>query len=59
MPLPTYDVDRMSIEDVSWRIKTILKAAGVEAFITDAKISAIFPDGKRAFFTNLELDTRA
>lgn len=44
--------------EASARIKGILKAAGVEAFITDARMSAVFPDGSVAFFQQLELDTR-
>jgi hypothetical protein len=52
------DVASLTDTDVAWRIKTILKAYGVEALITGAHISAVFPDGAKALFRNLEIDTR-
>lgn len=45
--------------EVAERLKGILKAAGVEMLITDARVSAIFPDGAVAYFQPLHLDTKA
>lgn len=44
--------------EVSERIAAVFKAVGIEALITGAHITAIFPDGERALFKNLEVDTR-
>jgi hypothetical protein len=55
---PKPEPQRLTEEEVVWRIKGVLKAAGIEAFITDARISAVFPDGAEAFYQQLELDTR-
>jgi hypothetical protein len=44
--------------EVAERLKGILKAAGVEMLITDARVSAFFPDGSVAEFQKLHLDTR-
>jgi hypothetical protein len=40
------------------RIKGILKAAGVEMLITDARVSAVFPDGSAAYYQPVHLDTK-
>lgn len=48
---------QLTAEETVWRIKQVLKAAGIEAFITEARISAYFPDGAVAVFKQLELDT--
>jgi hypothetical protein len=45
-------------EEVAERLKGILKAAGVEMLITDARVSAWFPDGSTACYQPLHLDTR-
>lgn len=53
-------LDRASLTEteVSERIAAVFKAVGIEALITGAHITAIFPDGERALFKNLEVDTR-
>jgi hypothetical protein len=45
-------------EEVAERLKGILKAVGVEMLITDARVSAIFPDGSVAYYQELYLDTK-
>lgn len=46
-------------EEVAERLKGILKAAGVAMLITDARVSAVFPDGAVAYYQPLYLDTLA
>lgn len=48
----------LSTYDVSYRIAAVLKVAGIEALITHAKVSAHFPDGAKALYVDLEIDTR-
>jgi hypothetical protein len=43
--------------EVSERLKGILKAAGVKMLITEARVSAIFPDGSAARYQELHMDT--
>jgi hypothetical protein len=43
--------------EVSERLKGILKAAGVHMLITDARVSAFFPDGSVARYQELHMDT--
>jgi hypothetical protein len=43
--------------EVAERLKGILKAAGVKMLITDARVSAIFPDGSVARYQELYMDT--
>jgi urease gamma subunit len=45
-------------DEVAERLKGILKATGVEMLITDARVSAIFPDGSVAYYQPLHLDTK-
>lgn len=51
---------RIDGEEVASRLKGILKAHGVEMFITglEARVSAEFPDGSVAYYQPLHLDTR-
>jgi hypothetical protein len=44
-------------EEVAERLKGILKAAGVHMLITDARVSAFFPDGSVARYQELHMDT--
>jgi hypothetical protein len=44
-------------EEVAERLKGILKAAGVKMLITDARVSAYFPDGSVAYFQEVHMDT--
>jgi hypothetical protein len=44
-------------DEVAERLKGILKAAGVKMLITDARVSAYFPDGSLARYQELEMDT--
>jgi hypothetical protein len=43
--------------EVAERLKGILKAAGVHMLITDARVSAFFPDGSVARYQELHMDT--
>jgi hypothetical protein len=44
-------------DEVAERLKGILKATGVKMLITDARVSAIFPDGSVARYQELYMDT--
>jgi hypothetical protein len=44
-------------DEVAERLKGILKATGVKMLITDARVSAIFPDGSVARYQELHMDT--
>ncbi|WP_316235042.1 MULTISPECIES: hypothetical protein [unclassified Bradyrhizobium] len=46
----------LTAEEASERIASVLKAAGIEAYIT-GHISATFPDGEKALYKALEVDT--
>jgi hypothetical protein len=46
-------------EEVAERLTGILRAAGVDMLITDARVSAFFPDGTVANYQPLHLDTTA
>ena len=43
--------------EVSERLTALLKAAGVEMLITDARVSAVFPDGSVAYYQPVHVDT--
>lgn len=45
-------------EEVSQRLAGILRAAGVDMLITDARVSAVFPDGSVAYYQPLHMDTK-
>ena len=49
----------ITANEVAERLKGILKAAGVKMLITDARVSAVFPDGAVAEYQPLFLDTEA
>ena len=44
-------------DEVAERLKGILRAAGVKMLITDARVSAVFPDGSVAHYQPLHMDT--
>jgi hypothetical protein len=48
---------KLTGDEVAERLKGILKAAGVKMLITDARVSAYFPDGSLAHYQELEMDT--
>jgi hypothetical protein len=55
-----FDFDKapkLTGEQVAERLKGILKAYGVDMLITDARVSAFFPDGSVASYEPLYLDT--
>jgi len=54
MPEHAIDIDG---DEVAWRLKRILKPLGIEILITDARVSAVFPDGSVAYCKPLHLDT--
>ena len=44
-------------DEVAWRLSRILKNLNIEMLITDARVSAVFPDGSVAQYQQLHLDT--
>jgi hypothetical protein len=48
---------KLTGEEVAERLKGILKSFGVKMLITDARVSAYFPDGSVAYFKELHMDT--
>lgn len=43
--------------EVSARLTALLRAAGVDMLITDARVSAVYPDGSVACYQPVHVDT--
>jgi hypothetical protein len=48
---------KLTGEEVAERLTGILRAFGIDMLITDARVSAFFPDGSAADYQPLHLDT--